>query len=494
MPAEFSTAPHLIIEALAGTGKTFVVKSGTDEMHWMPRPKGIVMSEEQEAIIAAMKADGSPGDMHLTSFSTDATEQLKKKLPEGCTASSTYGMGYACARWSGIGGTKSDFKYERLFNDLMGGQWEGERKYPGLKKVAVDLCEKGRLGLKKQLTQPELEDLAEYYGMELPCDAGHVTKTVNKLLEMGLLHDDAFDYTDMVWLPVMKNLIQKKYDHLVVDEFQDMGIAQQEICFRIARRIIAIGDQNQAIYGFIGADTTATENFCKALGRTGRGVRTLPLTYTRRCFQKIVERANQIVPGLKALPDAGIGEVEEGYCRGQEERMEINDMVICPTNAPMVSLLFKLVKKGKKAYVRKSEVVNQMRSYVSEFTKGIEELRTAIKRNVDRLKAAKPSRSSRASLDKFQCLLELAQQSTTTSDIGRALSTLFVDDNKPNTIRLSSVHRSKGLEAGRVFFWEWNLCGKWAEQPWEKQQARNLEYVGITRAKHTLVLCRAEAL
>ena len=417
MVAEFSTAPNLVIEALAGTGKTFTIKTGVNLMHWLPLPRGITLTEQQTAIVEAMQAEDHPGTLHMTSFSSDATAQLGKGLPDGVTCSSTYGMGMRAAKREGMAGGKSDFKYAKILSDFLGGRWEAERKYKGLTKDALTLCEKARLGLKRQLTEEELTDLAEWYGIEV-ADVEFCTKAVNHLLTEGLRYTQSFDYTDMVWIPVLKNLIRKEYDHLIVDEYQDMGIAQQEICYRVARRVIAIGDPNQAIYGFMGADADATKNFCAALGRTIRKVQTLPLTVTRRCCKAVVEYANGVIPtGLVAMPDASDGTVD--YKRVEDFQMawtefsstgsmvnrqiagkilgEIGpkDMVICPTNAPMVMLLFKLVKAGKKAYVRKSEIVDDMRTYVSDFTKGIEELRKAIRGNVERLEGAKPSRANR---------------------------------------------------------------------------------------------------
>lgn len=499
MTVELSTAPNIVVEALAGTGKTFAMTNGIRLMHWLTLPKGLKGSDEQQAIWTAMQAEGHPGTCHLTSFSTDATAQLKKNLPEGVTASSTYGMGFSAAKKSGIAGTKSEYKYFRIMSDYLGGRWKGEAANPGLTKTAVGLCEKARLSLKRVLSGEELKTMADHYGVEVG-NVEQTTEAVNHLLKEGLKQSNVFDYTDMVWIPVLKNLIQKKYDHLVVDEYQDMGIAQQEICYRSARRVLAIGDENQAIYGFIGADSNAAGNFRIALRRTGRGLETFSLTVTRRCCKAVVRKANELVSGLRAMEGAPEGLVDRkarGFSPvkgGGSVNIGPKDMVICPTNAPLVSLLFQLVKAGAKAYVRKSDVVDQMRTYVSEFTKGIGELRIAIKRNIDRLEEQRSTRTSRAGLDKYRCLEEVANASPTITDVGRALATLFVDDNRPGATRLSSVHRSKGLEADHVWFWNWNLCGQYAEQPCEKVQARNLQYVGFTRAKTHLTLVDGEAL
>ena len=55
-----------------------------------------------------------------------------------------------------------------------------------------------------------------------------------------------------------------------------------------------------------------------------------------------------------------------------------------------------------------------------------------------------------------------------------------------------TIHRSKGLENNRVFFIDkFNkirlIPSKFADQEWELQQERNIEFVGITRAKSELI-------
>jgi superfamily I DNA/RNA helicase len=74
----------------------------------------------------------------------------------------------------------------------------------------------------------------------------------------------------------------------------------------------------------------------------------------------------------------------------------------------------------------------------------------------------------------------------TKKEVIRAIEKMFVEDDTDG-IRLSSVHRAKGLEADRVFI----LCPELMPHPmaktdWAKAQEQNLRYVAITRAKHLL--------
>ena len=51
-----------------------------------------------------------------------------------------------------------------------------------------------------------------------------------------------------------------------------------------------------------------------------------------------------------------------------------------------------------------------------------------------------------------------------------------------------TIHKSKGLENDNVFFLAPELIpSRYATQPWQLEQERNLAYVAITRAKTSLI-------
>jgi superfamily I DNA/RNA helicase len=63
-----------------------------------------------------------------------------------------------------------------------------------------------------------------------------------------------------------------------------------------------------------------------------------------------------------------------------------------------------------------------------------------------------------------------------------------------NCIKLSTIHRAKGLEAERVFILNFNELPyfKPNQKPWERLQEQNLKYVAITRALNELYLVKSE--
>ena len=58
-----------------------------------------------------------------------------------------------------------------------------------------------------------------------------------------------------------------------------------------------------------------------------------------------------------------------------------------------------------------------------------------------------------------------------------------------DAIKISSIHRAKGLENDRVFILEYNKLPFKRGLEWERTQERNLHYVAVTRPKEELYLC-----
>ena len=76
--------------------------------------------------------------------------------------------------------------------------------------------------------------------------------------------------------------------------------------------------------------------------------------------------------------------------------------------------------------------------------------------------------------------------------IQAAINSLFGDTpagERPKVVTLSTIHKSKGREWRRVFWWGANAYqpSRYARQAWQQGQERNLMYVAATRAQETLV-------
>src|SRR5206468_6768959 len=63
------------------------------------------------------------------------------------------------------------------------------------------------------------------------------------------------DYDDLLlyWLHLDPACVRRRFDHILVDEYQDTNAVQAEILFRVApdgAGLTVVGDDAQAIYGF----------------------------------------------------------------------------------------------------------------------------------------------------------------------------------------------------------------------------------------------------
>jgi superfamily I DNA/RNA helicase len=79
----------------------------------------------------------------------------------------------------------------------------------------------------------------------------------------------------------------------------------------------------------------------------------------------------------------------------------------------------------------------------------------------------------------------MSKLSTDIADLKNKVKMIFSD--KLDGIVLSTVHKSKGLEADRVFIARPDKMPLPTKKAWQYQQEMNLKYVAITRAKYELV-------
>lgn len=89
-----------------------------------------------------------------------------------------------------------------------------------------------------------------------------------------------------------KQRVHRKVQHLFVDEFQDLNRSQYELVQLLAEQatVFAIGDPDQAIYGFRGGDLRYFFQFAEVPGTI-----LLPLNVTYRLPRKIVQAAGGLI-------------------------------------------------------------------------------------------------------------------------------------------------------------------------------------------------------
>ena len=280
----------------------------------------------------------------------------------------------------------------------------------------------------------------------------------------------------------------------LVDEAQDLNRCQQQLAMMAGKRLILCGDPKQAIYGFAGADAESMSRMQKILEATERGCVHLPLTVTRRCGKAIVAEAQKIVPDFgywETNPEGKISQAEYAVSdKSYHTIVNDGDMCLCRVNAPLVSQCFRFLKAGRKATIQGRDVGQGLISTVKKLKADsvpdlscklsdwlhCETMKETAKRNANENQLI-------ALQDRVDCLYCFMEGQQTVEDVIAKIESVFTDNKDSPGIRLSSVHKAKGLEANRVFVMTDTLYPAGVNL-----EEQNLEYVAVTRAKQELVL------
>lgn len=96
----------------------------------------------------------------------------------------------------------------------------------------------------------------------------------------------------------------ERYDHIIVDEFQDLTAAEQKLITKLLApdgSIVALGDPRQSIYAFRGNDREGLAKLESLLGVESADITNVPMTECQRCPADIVKAANQLMSGYASL-------------------------------------------------------------------------------------------------------------------------------------------------------------------------------------------------
>jgi len=448
----------------------------------------------------------------FVAFNKAIAEELQGRVPAGCQAMTCHSMGFSAVKNAfGARIGVDQYRTQAIIEQILGGDIRDlRREKPALITVTEKLVGLCKVNLNDGT---DLDPIIAHFEIDLEdCDERMWT-LVPEVLERSkdVLKDGKIDFNDMIWLPVVLNLPIYRYDLLLVDEAQDLNRCQQAMIKRAGARLILCGDPKQAIYGFAGADSESMsrmEEELVATQREGQGCEVLPLTVTRRCGKAIVKEANKIVADFQAHETNGEGKVwhmsygSEGKPSDSTYHKETRDgdMILCRVNAPLVSQCFKFIKMGRKATIAGRDIGQGLISTIKKLEKkgarNVEELVAALGDWADgetRKEQAKKFPSEMrliAITDRYECLLAFTEDAVNIDGVVSRINAIFTDDKHAPGVRLSSIHKAKGLEAHRVFLLEpegASVPHPMASSAWQVEQEYNLRYVAITRAIDELV-------
>lgn len=355
----------------------------------------------------------------------------------------------------------------------------------------------------------ELADHFDVNGLDDTSDSDMVVAAAQEVYRASLAQTSVVDFDDMILFPLIKNMrVKFGKDFIFGDEWQDMSPAKQALVRKFLKpgtgRLIMVGDDRQAIYGFAGADSAAMDN-----GIQQMGARVLPLSVTWRCPKSVVAVAQYWVPDIEATPTAPEGVVrqlspiptENGadpILAALVQEVTDQDAILCRNTAPLIDIAYKLIRAGKPVKVEGRAIGDGLVALAQRWkVKGVDALLNRLEayreREVQKAMAKGNEDKVEEVEDRVGTLAEICRQCLSqgqnqVSDVVTFINNLFADGAGDATI-CATYHRSKGREWGRVYLYEHGTrCpSRAARQPWQLAQEDNLAYVAVTRAMRELV-------
>lgn len=520
---------HANVIAYAGTGKTFTLM----------------------ALVDAVKAAKPQAEIFLGAYNKAIATELAEKLApknygKSVQASTLHAAGYSAIasylrsvkgiQRLNVEGKKIDMIVDSLRDECIkaAGRATSEtiaqeanekaeicQNQRGFVTKAVSLAKQRAFGVVHPVDQVEKwYELIEHFGldedwdeMEYKHSAAMIKLCVvvyNRSLDQVL--DGTIDFDDMILAPLFYRAKFWPKDFVLVDEAQDLNPARRILAIRMAGqngRVVCVGDPNQAIYGFTGADSDSMD-----LVRDQLGSIELPLSMTYRCPKMVVEVAKQWVPGYEAHDTNADGLVRtipfaSEQIEGQEKAPDFNDetltksdAILCRNTKPLVEMAWNLIRRGVACRVEGREIGQGLIQMAKRWkVVRLDAFRNRMQTWKDR-EIAKYTAKGREDMiqsvedkaDTIVCIIDslMAEGKQAVSDFETFVANLFgdtKDGEAPKVLTLSTVHKSKGREWDRVYILGMNkyMPSKYAKKDWQMNQERNLQYVGVTRAKQELV-------
>lgn len=252
---------NLIIDAKAGCGKTTT----------------IVRSLE----VLPMSIPGSylPPNICFVAFGKDIVTELKRKVPKRTLCATFNALGFRAWKQHEPKCVLTEDKCYKLL-------WEAcDRDFPDtrntLRLVSIAKLQQGTV------TLSDMRDFADEYNLIFEDEdaPSYALETLHRS-DRDLL---SVDFDDMIRFPLKYDVKFPEQDFVFVDELQDVNNIQIEILKRLLKPssvFVGVGDPNQAIYGFRGANAAAMQRVREEFSCT-----VMPLSTTFRCSKAVVREA-----------------------------------------------------------------------------------------------------------------------------------------------------------------------------------------------------------
>ncbi len=273
-----------------------------------------------------------------------------------------------------------------------------------------------------------------------------------------------------------------KFEHLLIDEFQDINSLQFELISLLnPDNLFAVGDPRQSIYGWRGSKIDFILDFEKIY----KGASILELSTNYRSEKKIVECCNHVIKSM-GLPDIKPNP-KQSELADVSESSEISELSEISGNA--------LFKKNKESKSNNSPVV--LIRHSSEDSELVFVVESILSINAKRKDIFVLARTNR----QVDAISELMARAGI-KHVKRTVEERNKREADEDEVTVSTIHAIKGLEAEIVYIIganAKNMPCKASEHPlletvkandtYDKyEEERRLLYVAMSRAKSRLII------
>lgn len=459
-----NTQDNILISALAGAAKTSTL------------------------ILIAQALPTTP--LLCLAFNKKIADEMTERLPGNCTAMTLNSLGHRA--WADALGkrlTLNTKKTYEIVSEIIGRlpQSSKDAAYDRMADLmrAVDggktagwIPDGHYTSISKSLmTDDEFEAWLDDAPTDLEWNIIHEAT----LTSLKLALDGNIDFNDQILMPTLfKNASFPVYPHVLVDEAQDLSNLNHEMLRKLAKkRLTAVGDECQGIYGFRGAHQNSM-----ALLEQRFNMRRMILSISFRCPISVVKAAQWRAPHMR-WPEWAVEGTVTSLPKWTAADIPERAAIICRNNAPLFRMALRLLKLGKYPQIVGNDVGKNLLKIMRKFGKSsmpqAEVLAAIDAWKIDKLKR---TRSPGSINDQADCFTIFAQAG---DNLGDALAYAEHIFNSQGPILLMTGHKSKGLEFDHVFFLDQEIL-----RLDDEGQDKNLKYVIQTRAKQTLTYVTTE--
>lgn len=447
---------NLVVRARAGTGKTTTILGALDHV---PRGKKTL----------------------LCAFNKSIQTELQSRAPKSVEVKTLHAIGFGVVARGKvkINVNVNQYKTDDIIKDVVFAD-SGATNHDRVSTL------KRLVGLAKNMLANDaaaIEEIANAFDIaDEDNTAEELAEQAVRVLNECAQPSNEIDFDDMVWLPARLGLKPKAYDVVFVDEAQDLNAAQRYMVNQLVRdggRLIAVGDDRQAIYGWRGAGANVLAELVEQFDAT-----LLPLSVTYRCGKAIVAAARDIVPDYEAAPNAHEGEILSRSEAKMLAEVKPGDFILSRANAPLMGVALSLIRNNVPAVVTGRDISKSLsalarKSKKSSIADMLAWCETFRKREAKRL-LPKYEAQFETVIDRIECLRVLSEGVASVNALCKQIDTLFSDVEDAKVVTCSTVHKAKGLERDRVYLLSKTFKG-------DSIESQNIKYVAVTRARKTLV-------